>query len=167
MSGSETVCFRPPAAKPATLVIVDCERHLHMVNISGSLSLGRDGNCDIVLDDEMASRRHAELKKHEGQWYLQDLKSKNGVRLNAKEISADEIGLRDLDVLRISDTTLIFFNDKILYNSGNSDKVSLSVRIRKKTVDSGRKTLLKNIDAEFESGDFVLILGGSGCGKQR
>ena len=39
------------------------------------------------------------------------------------------------------------------------------VEIKEKTVDLGRKTLLKNIHAEFNNGDFVLILGGSGAGK--
>lgn len=131
-----------------------------------SVIIGRDGSGEnaLLLNDDMASRRHAELRKLGSQWFLRDLGSLNGIGLNGRAISG-EVRVTNNDVIRISNTTLIFFDDRILYNSGNTDKVSLTVDIRQKTVDSGRKTLLKDIRAEFEDGDFVLILGGSGAGK--
>ena len=48
--------------------------------------------------------------------------------------------------------------------SGRKNKASLVVDIKSKSVGRSR-VILRNISAEFESGDFVLILGGSGTGK--
>jgi hypothetical protein len=43
--------------------------------------IGRDPDCDIVLDDDRVSRRHARLAFAEGSWRLADLDSKNGTSL--------------------------------------------------------------------------------------
>lgn len=44
--------------------------------------LGRDQACDITLEDESVSAHHAKLSFHHGQWWLEDLTSTNGTRLN-------------------------------------------------------------------------------------
>ncbi len=49
-------------------------------------TLGRDEGCDIWLDDEMASRHHAELAWHEGSVYLTDCESLNGLQLNGRRV---------------------------------------------------------------------------------
>ena len=49
-------------------------------------TLGRDVACDIVLDDEEASRQHARLEIKAGDIYLEDLCSTNGTFLNNREI---------------------------------------------------------------------------------
>ncbi|GCE05305.1 FHA domain-containing protein [Dictyobacter aurantiacus] len=49
-------------------------------------SLGREDDCDIWLDDEMASRHHAELAWHDGQAYLTDCGSLNGILLNGQRV---------------------------------------------------------------------------------
>src|SRR6185436_5834154 len=43
--------------------------------------IGRDLDCDIVLDDDRVSRRHAHLIFVDGAWWLADLDSKNGTTL--------------------------------------------------------------------------------------
>jgi hypothetical protein len=43
--------------------------------------LGREPGCDLVVDDERVSRRHARLWYDEGSWLLADLASKNGVSI--------------------------------------------------------------------------------------
>lgn len=49
-------------------------------------TLGRDEICDIWLDDEMASRHHAEIAWLEGKVYLTDCSSLNGVLLNGQPV---------------------------------------------------------------------------------
>jgi pSer/pThr/pTyr-binding forkhead associated (FHA) protein len=49
--------------------------------------LGRDSHCDITLNDETVSVRHARLSFHHGQWWLEDLGSTNGTRLNKEKLS--------------------------------------------------------------------------------
>jgi pSer/pThr/pTyr-binding forkhead associated (FHA) protein len=46
------------------------------------ITLGRDPGCDIPLADETVSTRHAQLRYHHGQWWLDDLASTNGTKLN-------------------------------------------------------------------------------------
>jgi pSer/pThr/pTyr-binding forkhead associated (FHA) protein len=47
-----------------------------------NITLGRDPGCDIPLTDETVSTRHAQLSYHHSQWWLEDLSSTNGTRLN-------------------------------------------------------------------------------------
>ena len=49
--------------------------------------LGRDSHCDLTLNDETVSVRHARLSFHHGQWWLEDLGSTNGTRLNNEKVS--------------------------------------------------------------------------------
>src|SRR5438552_17563079 len=49
-------------------------------------TLGRDETYDIWLDDDMASRHHAELAYERGKAYLTDCDSLNGVLLNAQRV---------------------------------------------------------------------------------
>jgi len=49
--------------------------------------LGRDSHCDLPLSDDTVSTRHARLSHHHGQWWLEDLGSTNGTRLNKDKVS--------------------------------------------------------------------------------
>ena len=49
--------------------------------------LGRDSHCDMPLQDDTVSVRHARLSYHHGQWWLEDLGSTNGTRLNKEIVS--------------------------------------------------------------------------------
>lgn len=48
--------------------------------------LGRDPACQIPLDDETVSARHARLSYHHGQWWVEDLGSTNGTSLNRQKV---------------------------------------------------------------------------------
>lgn len=49
--------------------------------------IGRDSYCDISLSDDTVSVRHAYLSYHHGQWWVEDLESTNGTRLNNEDIN--------------------------------------------------------------------------------
>jgi pSer/pThr/pTyr-binding forkhead associated (FHA) protein len=46
------------------------------------ITLGRDLTCDLPLDDDTVSARHARISFHHGQWWIEDLESTNGTSLN-------------------------------------------------------------------------------------
>lgn len=53
---------------------------------AAGLVLGRDESADIRVDDKKVSRRHATFKLDQGEPWVEDLGSSNGVRLNGKRI---------------------------------------------------------------------------------
>ncbi|MCA9264602.1 MAG: response regulator [Planctomycetales bacterium] len=44
--------------------------------------IGKEPSCDVVLDSPDISRHHCLLYIHEGWWYVKDLNSRNGVKVN-------------------------------------------------------------------------------------
>jgi 2,3-diphosphopglycerate-independent phosphoglycerate mutase len=72
------------------------------------LIIGRDPDCDVPLEDASTSRRHAKLYRDAGgQFWLADLKSKNGTFVNGKEIR--EGILNDGDQIQIGFSTVLQF----------------------------------------------------------
>lgn len=57
--------------------------------------LGRDSFCDIPLQDETVSVRHARLSYHHGQWWLEDLGSTNGTLLNNEVVTIPTVIISD------------------------------------------------------------------------
>ena len=58
-------------------------------------TIGRK-ECDLILEDRLVSRRHAELKSIENTIVISDLESKNGTRVNGKKISTSVLLPNDL-----------------------------------------------------------------------
>ena len=57
---------------------------------SGTVWLGRDADCDVVIDSAagMVSRKHAQIRLDQGQFVVEDNKSFNGTLVNDQRISA-------------------------------------------------------------------------------
>ena len=49
--------------------------------------VGRGSEFDMVLDEDMVSRRHAKIATYHGQIVVQDLKSTNGTFVNGERVS--------------------------------------------------------------------------------
>ncbi len=50
------------------------------------LRIGRREGCDIVLNFSNISGHHAVLEIDEGYWFIKDLRSRNGVKVDGKRI---------------------------------------------------------------------------------
>ncbi len=71
-------------------------------NISGNISIGRDEECDIVINDRQVSRIHAQIMKNESdEIQISDLNSKNGTYVNGEVIKQPVI-LKDGDEIKIA-----------------------------------------------------------------
>ncbi len=55
------------------------------------ITVGRDPACDVPLDDDTVSTRHAKFSFHHGQWWVTDLDSTNGTRLNRTRLAGSTV----------------------------------------------------------------------------
>ena len=68
---------------------------------------GRHPESDIFLDDVTVSRRHAEIRRDDGHFFVKDLGSLNGTYVNLQRV--EEAELADGDELQIGKFKLVFF----------------------------------------------------------
>ncbi len=68
---------------------------------------GRHPESDIFLDDVTVSRRHAEIRRRDGRFFVGDLGSLNGTYVNRERV--DETELASGDELQIGKFKLVFF----------------------------------------------------------
>jgi pSer/pThr/pTyr-binding forkhead associated (FHA) protein len=55
------------------------------------LVVGRDQTCDLILDEKTVSAEHARLSYHHGNWWVEDLQSRNGTLLNLELLSTSTV----------------------------------------------------------------------------
>jgi hypothetical protein len=67
--------------------------------------IGRGPECTLVLDDDYASNRHAQLSLRDGVWMLEDLGSTNGTFVGRSRLSAP-VAVQAGTSFRIGRTTL-------------------------------------------------------------
>lgn len=68
--------------------------------------VGRDPDTDIALPSKLVSRRHARVSCHDGQYFIEDLGSRNGVIVNGQRI-AGVTPITERDKIRIVDYVLM------------------------------------------------------------
>jgi hypothetical protein len=68
--------------------------------------IGRHPQCTIRLDDSFVSTEHAQLTWDKGRWWISDLGSTNGTRVNGQPVTAPT-GLRYGDVIELGDVRLV------------------------------------------------------------
>lgn len=69
--------------------------------------IGRRQDCAVCLPGNTISRRHAQIRHQEGQYYLSDLGSTNGTVLNGEALVGEE-QLHDRDEVGVGIYKLIF-----------------------------------------------------------
>jgi Inner membrane component of T3SS, cytoplasmic domain/Protein of unknown function (DUF3662) len=113
-SGEERTDAFPPDPHPVitlprgAFLIVNGRRHVALNR--PVVNIGRQLDNQLVLDDALVSRRHAQLRAREGQYLLTDLGSKHGIRVN--NIAVREWVLQPGDVFRMGNTELIYGDDR-------------------------------------------------------
>lgn len=82
VSGVETASLRTLHNKNRT----DLELQNRYM-IYGQAVIGRNKSCDIVLRDRYISGKHVKIWFDDGEWYLEDLGSRNGTEVNGQRIA--------------------------------------------------------------------------------
>lgn len=88
----------------AFLIIDDGGEKRH--EVVGRAVVGRDADCDVLVSDLSASRKHAVLEETVAGWIVRDLSSVNGTFLKGKRV-VDAV-LASGDALRFGDVKAVF-----------------------------------------------------------
>ncbi|MBR2714770.1 MAG: FHA domain-containing protein [Ruminococcus sp.] len=146
------------------------------------INIGRSGEKNLLVDECTVSANHASFFVANKGWAIIDHSSTNGVFLNNNRLSSPKY-LKVGDCVKISNLLFVYLEDKLLYQKRVEDDViekekpekarvissndALDIRIVQRSVWQRTKKLmlLQDINMRVESGEMVLILGGSGAGK--
>jgi two-component system, cell cycle response regulator len=90
--------------------------------------LGRGTDCDVQIDRDSVSRRHARVFQVDGEWQVEDLGSTNGSYINDRPIRRAPLG--DNDFLKIGSAIFKFL-------SGNGVETSYYEEIYRMTIIDG------------------------------
>ena len=85
------------------------------------ITLGRDPSCELFLEDDAISARHARLSFHHGQWWAEDLGSTNGTRLNQNPLNLPTV-LATGDQIECGHSVLIV-------SIGSGNEISPTIRL--------------------------------------
>lgn len=127
------------------------------------VTIGRAADNDVVLDDLVVSRRHAELRAlPDGTWEIADLGSHNGTFLNGAPVTRAPLGPGD--VLGIGHSAFCLVDGE-LQEYVDTGEVSLDVQDLTVAVDHGRRTLLDHVSFPVGEKCLLAVVGPSGAGK--
>jgi len=75
------------------------------------ITIGRSTNSHIALDDQFASRHHAEIRRQENAYQVHDLQSKNGVIIDGVRLaSGATVWLQDGSEIQFASTRFRFYD---------------------------------------------------------
>src|SRR6185436_15616393 len=70
--------------------------------------IGRDETADVILKDDLVSRRHCKIRRDWSGTHVEDLESRNGIKVNKKKTTRKT--LRDRDELEIGGIRLLYLD---------------------------------------------------------
>jgi|APIni6443716594_1056825.scaffolds.fasta_scaffold410211_2 pSer/pThr/pTyr-binding forkhead associated (FHA) protein len=73
------------------------------------ITIGRSPEADVVILDEKASRIHCGIRLWDGEFYVKDLKSRNGTYVNDQRV--DVVKLKSGDRIRVGNILFSFDQD--------------------------------------------------------
>ena len=77
------------------------------IPLVGKITIGRDKSNDIVLDNLLISRHHAEIQKIKDDYFIHDLGSSNGTFVNDFKIPKDKyVKIKASDIVKVGKTKL-------------------------------------------------------------
>ena len=135
------------------------------LNGQQEITIGREEGNSIVLPHISVSKRHARIIKENGNYFIVDNGSTNGVVVNNVRITG-KVRLHEKDVIVITNSKLIFTGAAISYccfKNGISVDASDIVIERGK----GKKKFItcNHVNLNIKPGELVAVIGGSGAGK--
>jgi len=116
----ETVFLSSRKVTPLNLTIQTSGESSQTLNFAqGDIVIGRDPECEIILDDATISAHHARLTYHHNQWWLEDLQSTNGTKINNETVQTATIIVNG-DTIQCGQTVILANLGKSNASTGES-----------------------------------------------
>jgi ABC-type multidrug transport system ATPase subunit len=134
---------------------------VHHLRSASCITVGRQSGNDVVIDDLLVSRRHAELRRTSAGWEIVDLASGNGTFVNGVRVARAPIGPDD--VIGVGRGLLQLRGDRLVAAVDVGDN-PFDVRDISVTTAQG-DPLLHGISFALSSRTLLGVIGPSGAGK--
>ena len=98
----------------------------------GETIIGRGTECHLQLSSKAVSGRHARILKRRGDFLLEDLASRNGTWINARQVTSPVL-LRNADRLKLGDVLLCFVDEygvAVPMSTGLDDATAITTAVR-------------------------------------
>lgn len=91
-------------SRPATYLMFNRKK----IELVAKITIGRESDNDVVVDNKLASRHHAIIQKIKDAYFLKDTNSTNGTYLNDRLIPSDKyVKLNPGDKVTIGNMSLV------------------------------------------------------------
>ncbi len=116
-----------------------------------TVTIGRDPSCQLPVDDELASRRHAKLWRAGSTWQVEDCGSRNGTQVNSRPI--DRAALVPGDLIRVGDRLLMFLEEHDGFDPARlrHSVLAASTSVIRLPASGDREPLLERVRRESSS----------------
>lgn len=108
--------------------------------------IGRNSDCDIVLEPMSVSRRHASVEWRDGKFLLRDLSSTRGTYLNQRRIGNDPVLLEHGATIQIAELLLRFRSQILQINEKEDDTQSTIYATIEVVSDDGSSSFMKPLE---------------------
>lgn len=144
----------------------DKRRTISLVN-KNEFFIGRDINCDILLDNPQAARKHARIFFDGENHFLEDLRTESGTLVNNKKIK--KTILHNGDRIEVPSAAYVYLDKKLLSSKSQTGIQVDLLDVSKDVPDRARRgktvRLVDNVSMRIDPATFVGVVGGSGAGK--
>lgn len=154
---ADTSALPPVRARASTAPIARADRIP-----AGGLTIGRTSDNQIVVNDPLASRRHARLVKSGEGLVLEDVGSANGTFVNGRR--EQRVALRERDIVTIGNVDFVVQEGTLKHRKKPVTEQGLSVHGVGFVVE-GNKQLLVDVNMQAGRGTLTALIGPSGAGK--
>ena len=136
------------------------------VTLGARILVGRDPQCDIVIDHPTVSWQHARLETTNGRTTLADLKSTNGTFVNGSRIQRSNVTADD--EIMVGRVPLRLEQGRVVAPRQYRGEVRLDVDAVCRDLTKGPaagKRILDSVSLSVFPGELVALMGPSGAGK--
>ncbi|MDP4132930.1 MAG: FHA domain-containing protein [Bacillota bacterium] len=81
--------------------------------LSDNISIGRGKDCGIFINDPYLSHEHAKIFKEDNGYFLEDMGSTNGTKLNGAPVDEEAVELLDGDKIEIGQISFVFLKPEL------------------------------------------------------